>query len=118
MDQHSEKAARVKRLARLSRLMDTEFRVPGTKWRFGLDPLIGLIPGAGDAVSAGFSLWIVLEAYRLGMSATTIARMLVNVVLDLATGAIPILGDLFDAGYKANSRNIRLLERHLNGQSR
>lgn len=113
MNTHDEKAVRVDRLARLARLMDSQFRVPGTQWRFGLDPLVGLIPVVGDVTSAGFSLWIVFEAHRLGMPARTTARMLGNVALDLATGAIPILGDVFDAGFKANSRNIRLLERHL-----
>lgn len=113
MNTHDEKTARFKRLARLSRLMDSQFRVPGTQWRFGFDPLIGLIPVVGDVVSAGFSLWIVLEARRMGIPARTTTRMLANVALDLVTGAVPIFGDVFDAGFKANARNIRLLQRHL-----
>lgn len=102
-----------RRLARVAKLLDGQFRFPGTRWRFGLDPLIGLIPGAGDAVSAGLSLWIVLQARRLGAPTGTIVRMLGNIGIDFATGLIPVLGDLLDAGYKANTRNVELLKRKL-----
>ncbi|HET7307350.1 MAG TPA: DUF4112 domain-containing protein [Gammaproteobacteria bacterium] len=110
-EKQDNKGARLRRLARLAKLLDGEFRVPGTGWRFGLDPLIGLIPGVGDAVSAGLSLWIVIEARRLGAPAGTLMRMLGNIVLDFATGVVPVLGDIFDAGFKANLRNVALLER-------
>ena len=93
-------------------LLDSAFEVPGTKMRFGLDPLVGLIPGVGDLVTGFFSVMILLHSLRLKIPKVVVARMLVNTGLDLAAGAIPILGDLFDAGYKANLKNLRLLERH------
>ena len=93
-------------------LLDSAFQVPGTKLRFGLDPIIGLVPGAGDIVTAFFSMMMLLHSVRLRIPKIVIARMLFNSGLDLLTGAVPILGDLFDAGYKANLKNLRLLERH------
>lgn len=116
MDTHTaavDDKKKFKRLARLARLLDGEFRFPGTGWRFGLDPLIGLIPGAGDTVSAGLSLWIVIQARQLGVPTGTLTRMLGNIAVDFIAGLVPILGDLVDAGYKANTRNIALLERSL-----
>ncbi|HET7371062.1 MAG TPA: DUF4112 domain-containing protein [Gammaproteobacteria bacterium] len=119
MDTHTtaDNDKKIRRLTRLAKLLDGQFRFPGTGWRFGLDPLIGLIPGAGDAVSAGFSLWIVIQARQLGVPTGTLARMLGNIAVDFATGLVPILGDLVDAGFKANTRNITLLERSLNKQA-
>lgn len=81
--------------------------------RYGLDPLLGLIPGAGDAVGAVLAGWILVEAVRLGASRATLLRIAGNVALDAVLGAIPILGDIFDFAWKANLRNITLLERHL-----
>ena len=103
----------VKRVRRLVDAMDTQFRVPGTNWRFGIDPLLGLLPGGGDVVSAGISLYIIREARRLGVSDHTTARMILNVVLDTVVGTVPLVGDLFDAAFKANRRNLELLEREL-----
>lgn len=99
-----------RRLARLAWLLDASFRVPGTGVRFGWDALIGLIPGVGDAATGLLAAWIVAEAARLGAPGSVLARMLGNVGLDLLVGAVPLLGDLFDAGFKANQRNVRLLE--------
>ena len=93
-------------------LLDSAFQVPGTKLRFGLDPVVGLIPGAGDLVTGFFSVLILLHAVRLRIPRVVIARMVANTGLDLLAGAVPLLGDLFDAGYKANLRNMALLERH------
>ena len=93
-------------------LLDSAFQVPGTRWRFGLDPIIGLLPGAGDLVTGFFSVMILLHSVRLRIPKVVIARMMVNTGMDLLAGAIPLLGDLFDAGFKANLRNLRLLERH------
>ena len=93
-------------------LLDSAFQVPGTKLRFGLDPIVGLIPGAGDIVTGFFSVMILLHAVRLRIPKVVIARMMGNAGLDLLAGAVPLLGDLFDAGYKANLRNLVLLERH------
>ena len=88
-------------------------RVPGTQYRFGIDAIIGLVPGIGDAIGAIFSTYIVFQAARLGASRATLARMLGNVALDTIVGEVPLLGDLFDAGWKANTRNIKLLESHV-----
>jgi hypothetical protein len=101
------------RLRSLSRLLDTAFRVPGTHYRFGLDPVIGLVPFIGDAVGALFSIYIIFQAARLGASKATLARMVGNVGVDTLIGEIPLLGDLFDFGFKSNIRNMDLLERHL-----
>ncbi len=104
---------RAKRIYRLARLLDSQFKLPGTSIRFGLDSILGLIPGAGDTVTALMAAYIILEGWRMGASKGTIARMLVNLVLDWAIGSIPLIGDLFDIGYKANIRNIHLLEDEL-----
>jgi hypothetical protein len=103
----------VERLRSLARLLDTAFQVPGTRYRFGIDAIIGLVPGIGDAVSAVFSMFIVFQAARMGVSRATLMRMLGNVALDTIVGEVPLLGDLFDAGWKSNTRNIGLLESHL-----
>ena len=99
-------------LRKWATLLDAQFRVPGTNFRFGLDPVAGLIPGAGDLLTGFFSVMILLHAFRLRVPKVVIGRMLVNAGLDMLAGAIPLLGDLFDAGYKANLRNMALLERH------
>lgn len=93
-------------------LLDSAFQVPGTNMRFGLDPVVGLIPGVGDLVTGFFSVMILLHSIRLRIPKVVVARMVANTGLDLLTGFVPILGDLFDAGYKANLKNLRLLERH------
>jgi hypothetical protein len=93
-------------------LLDSAFQVPGTQMRFGLDPIVGLLPGAGDLVTAFFSVMILLHSVRLKVPKVVIARMLLNTGIDLLVGAVPLLGDLFDAGFKANLRNLLLLERH------
>ena len=108
-----ESLKRFRRLRRMARLLDSEFQIPGTRWRVGLDPLIGLVPGVGDAASAALSLWIIAEAGRLGAPSGTLLRMLLNLLVDTTAGSIPVLGDAFDAGYKANLRNLALLERAL-----
>jgi hypothetical protein len=102
----------LRRLEALGSLLDSRFRLPGG-FRFGLDPLIGLVPGVGDGISAIVSLYIVLEAYRLGASRGTLARMLLNIGLDLGVGIIPIIGDVADFAFKSNRRNLDLLRRHL-----
>ena len=95
----------------LARVLDTAIGIPGTKLRVGLDALLGLIPGAGDALSAALSGYIVLAAARAGASRPVLLRMIGNVVFDTVVGSIPILGDLFDVAFRANSRNVALLER-------
>lgn len=102
-------ARRRARLVALARLMDTAFVIPGLRLRIGLDPLLGLLPGAGDAVAALISLYIVVEGHRLGATPGQVARMLLNVGLDFAAGSVPLIGDLFDWAYKANTRNLAIL---------
>ena len=106
-------AARLSRLKTFAWAVDGAFRIPGTRFRFGLNSLIGLTPAAGDAVLAGISLYIVNEARKLGLPRDKIARMLANVGVEAAAGLVPILGDLFDMGFKANLRNIAIIEEHL-----
>jgi len=103
----------VERLRALSRLLDNAFTVPGTQFRFGLDALIGLVPGLGDAVSAVFSGYLILQASRLGAPKSVVSRMIANVAVDTLVGWIPVLGDLFDVAWKSNVKNMALLEAHL-----
>ncbi len=93
-------------------LLDSAFQVPGTRFRFGLDPIMGLLPGAGDLVGGFFSVMILVHSVRLRIPKVVIVRMVINAALDLLAGAVPLLGHLFDAGFKANLRNLALLERH------
>lgn len=103
----------VQRLQRLARLWDSAFHVPGTHLAFGLDPLVGLVPGIGDAAGALVSGYIVLEAARLGTPAVTLLRMLLNIAIDALVGSIPVAGDLFDFAWKANLKNVALIEHHV-----
>jgi hypothetical protein len=107
------RAAHVARLRRLGEWLDNAVRIPGTRFGIGLDGLIGLIPGIGDAVGAALAGYIVIQAARLGASRATLVRMLLNVGVDTVIGAIPAVGDLFDFGWKANARNLALLHAHL-----
>ena len=97
------------RLQRVAWLLDAAFRIPGTQQRFGLDAIIGLIPGVGDALGALLSTYIIVEAARRGASVWMVTRMLGNVAVETLIGAIPLLGDLFDVVFKANMRNLALL---------
>ena len=103
----------LQRVRGLAWLLDNSIPIPGTGIRIGLDALIGLIPGLGDAAGALFSSYIVLEAGRLGASRSTLLRMGANVLIESVVGLVPLLGDLFDAGWKSNQRNLQLLERAL-----
>jgi hypothetical protein len=105
--------SRLERLRRLAVLLDDSIPVPGTDYRIGLDALLGLLPGAGDLAGGAFSLYILLQAARMGVPRPLLARMGWNLVVDIAVGAVPLLGDLFDAGFKANMPNLALLERHV-----
>ncbi len=104
---------RLERLRRLGYLLDNSIPVPGTRFRIGLDSLIGLVPGVGDLVGAALSLYLILEAARLGVPRPLLARMGYNLAVDALVGGIPLLGDLFDAGFKANLRNLALVQQHL-----
>lgn len=100
------------RLRRLAWWLDEGIRVPGTRFRIGLDPVIGLVPGLGDSAGALLGVAIIAEASRRGVPRLTLVRMAANIVLDTALGSVPVGGDVFDAAWKANTRNLRLLERH------
>lgn len=97
----------------LARLLDTQFQVPGLGWRFGIDGILGLVPGVGDAAGLALSSVVVLHAVRSGARGATAARMVTNVALDALVGTIPVIGSVFDFAYKANARNLRLLEEHV-----
>jgi hypothetical protein len=103
--------ARVEHLSSLANLLDNSIRIPGTGMRVGLDAVIGLIPGIGDAAGGVMSAYIVLQAAWLGTPVTVLLRMLLNVAIESVIGVIPVVGDLFDAGWKANLRNLALLRR-------
>ena len=110
--------ARLANLRRLAWLIDGAFALPFTRFRFGLNSLIGLAPAAGDAILAGISLYIVNEARLLGVPGPLLTRMVRNVAIEAIAGAVPILGDVFDVAFKANLRNLAIIEEHLGVQLR
>jgi len=101
------------KIRKIAKLLDTAIGIPGTKIRFGLDPILGLIPGGGDLISAGISAYMIYLAARFGLKSAEIFKMIQNVVIETAIGSIPIAGDIFDAYYKANMRNLEILEQHV-----
>jgi hypothetical protein len=101
-----------RRYAAVSRVLDELVPVPGTNQRVGIDPVIGLIPVVGDVVSAGLGFWLIAEATRFRIPTVVLARMVLNTLVDLAIGAIPFLGDLFDVVSKSNKRNLELFRRY------
>jgi Domain of unknown function (DUF4112) len=109
----TERLATLNRIRQLTRLMDTAIRIPGIGLRIGLDPIIGLVPGAGDLISTGFSIYILYLATRFRLPGRVVRQMLLNIGLEAVVGAVPLVGDLFDALYKSNVRNLALLEQHL-----
>ncbi len=111
---HEQRLAQVRFIARL---MDDQFAIPGTNFRFGLDFMLGIFPGLGDAVTSVISLLIVHHAWQIGASKLTLARMLGNIGVDFLVGSVPLIGDLFDVAWKSNRKNARLLEAHLNKSS-
>ena len=101
------------RITLLAKLLDNAFVIPGLNRRVGLDSVIGLVPGVGDAISAALASYIIWEARQLGLPRWKIARMIGNVAVDTALGAIPLAGDVFDVFFKANERNMRIIHEHL-----
>ena len=110
--QHVDAAATLKRLRWLANVLDTAIRLPGG-FRFGADTFIGLVPGVGDLVTAGIACYFVYEGKRLGLPRSALAAMAGNVALDLVLGATPLLGDLADTWFKANVRNLAIIEKHV-----
>ncbi|MEO1388191.1 MAG: DUF4112 domain-containing protein [Cyanobacteria bacterium J06634_6] len=105
--------AAIKRLRQISHVLDNAIPIPGSKARIGLDPILGLLPGGGDVFTGLLSVYIVYEGARMGVPAPTLARMGGNILLDVLTGTVPVIGDLFDVTWKANSQNVTLLEKHV-----
>ena len=101
------------RVRKVTRLLDAAFRIPGTDIRIGIDPILSIVPVAGDLAGAVLSLYPVVEAYRLGVSWRTLATMLSLVAVDAVIGSVPVAGSVFDALWRANEWNYRLLEREL-----
>lgn len=96
----------------LAKLMDSQFSIPGTRYRFGLDGILGLIPGVGDLGTFAVSGYMLMIMAKNGASGYVLARMVVNVLADALIGSIPLIGDLFDFAFKANTRNLKLMEEH------
>jgi hypothetical protein len=105
--------AELERLERLAHRMDTAFRVPVLGIRLGWDSILGVIPVIGDAATLAPAVWIMWRARKLGVPATTLARMGLNTGVDALLGAVPVVGDLLDVGLKANKRNVALIRRKL-----
>ncbi len=106
---------RLTRLRRMAWLIDGAFKLPGTRFRFGLNSVIGLLPVGGDAILGLLSLYIIYEAARLGVPKPKLARMAANVGIEVVGGSVPIIGDLFDMALKANLRNLKVIEDHMRG---
>lgn len=102
-----------RRIEAMEAVLEGLFVIPGTKYRVGLDSLVGLVPVVGDLATAAMGAWIVWEARNLGMSKWQITRMAANVGIDTVVGAIPFAGDLFDFLYKSNTKNLRIIRKHL-----
>ena len=109
----TDASKRLSRARRAARLLDEAFELPVVGRKIGIDGIVGLVPFLGDWVASMFSLYIVYEAYRAGVPTSTLLRMLVNISFDAAGGSIPVLGDIFDVAFKANTRNVELFERHV-----
>lgn len=108
---HQQK--RVQRVRQLAKLLDEAITIPGTKQKIGLDPIIGLVPGGGDTLSMVLSSYIIIEASLLGLPKATLLKMVSNILIDAIVGTVPVVGDLFDVVSKANTRNLKLLDAHV-----
>ena len=99
-------------LRQWARIFDSQFRIPGTDIRFGIDPLLGFIPGIGDLASPLLSMFMVWHGFKLRVPKVVLARMVLNALIDAVAGVVPVAGDLFDFGWKATQWNLALLEKH------
>lgn len=112
MEERNSSPAELQGLDAFSKLLDSQFRIPGTNTTFGLDFIIGLVPYAGDLISFLFSGGLVLTMAKHGASGQVLAKMLLNIVLDTVVGSVPLFGDIFDLYFKSNRRNYYLLKKH------
>jgi hypothetical protein len=112
MQAKSYQASAISNIEALAKLMDSQFTIPGTHIRFGLDAIIGLVPGAGDFATFLISGYMVMILAKNGASGFVLARMTFNILIDALIGSIPILGDLFDVAFRANQRNVKLMREH------
>lgn len=103
---------KIQDLRKLAEWLDSKFMIPGTEIKFGLDSVLGLVPGVGDSVTLLFSAWLIREAHAMGVPKRTLAVMVWNAFLDWLIGLVPFFGDIFDVGWKANVKNIDLLQKH------
>ena len=110
-------AAAERRIRLVSRVLDDLVTVPGTNRRVGLEPVVGLIPGAGDVVSAAVGFWLIAEAARFRLPPIVLARMVLHTVVDLVVGLVPLLGDVFDFAFKSNTRNVELFRRYASDEA-
>ena len=109
----TDKLKRLKKIKTISKVLDNAIAIPGTKYKVGLDPIIGLVPAIGDYLTLIVSAYIVFEAASLGAKQDTLIKMATNILLDSLAGSVPVAGDLFDVAWKANQKNIDLLEKDL-----
>lgn len=112
-----ERLKNLKRVERLARIMDSAWGIPFTRWRFGMDSVVGLVPGVGDAVNLGVSMYTLMLARRLGAPNSLLLRMAANAGIDFGLGSIPVVGDIFDLFFKSNTRNLKMLTEFLARQS-
>jgi len=117
IDRAASREGSLARIDALARLFDTAFIIPGTNVRFGIEALLRLIPGIGDAAASGLSCYLLYEAHRLGVPSRIFLRMLLNVAVEGVVGVVPVAGDAFDVAFRANRRNVRLLRDYFDGRA-
>jgi hypothetical protein len=108
----------LRRMELVAKVLDGAFVLPGTGRRFGIDAIIGLVPGIGDVITTVLSTYIIWEARNLGVSRLALGRMLTNLAIHASVGAIPVVGDIFDAFFRVNQRNMRIVNAHMARASR
>lgn len=118
MERPRDYARDLEEVRRLARLLDTRWRLPIVGVRFGIDPVLGLLPGVGDLAAGVISTYVIVKAHRLGAPRSLLVKMAGNVALDTVVGSVPIAGSVFDLFYKASTRNLRLLQTHLEDRNK
>ena len=104
---------KITRLRQLSENLDESFTIPGTNIKFGIDALIGLVPGGGDLIGGLFSLYLLRTAIKMKLPKSAIISIMFNIIIDTTIGIVPVIGDIFDIFWKSNKRNMRIIEKHL-----